>query len=110
MAGDSHPQVGPLFSAAQRQKPAAHEKKRQLGGRRYDRVPRAAGCGHIDVGGHTCGYTKDNTIAELGAFGVVYYLMMWAAEHDPRSTAEERAYALNQAASLRCAVFCQECR
>ncbi len=64
---------------------------------------------HIEVGSHTCG-TKDNTIAELGAYGTQYYLMLWIAEHDPRATPLERAFARNQADSLRCTCFCRECR
>jgi hypothetical protein len=64
---------------------------------------------HLQVGGHTCG-TKDSTIAEMGANGTQYYLMVWIAQHDPGATLQERAYAQNQADSLRCSSFCRECR
>jgi hypothetical protein len=61
---------------------------------------------------HTCEGTKDNTIAELGAFGVQYYLGVWIAEHAvaPALTAEERQYARVAAQLLRAGgAFCVEC-
>jgi hypothetical protein len=35
---------------------------------------------HIEFGSHTCG-NRDNTIAELGAWGVQYRLLEWLARH-----------------------------
>jgi hypothetical protein len=64
---------------------------------------------HIDGGGHPCG-TGDNRIADLGAFGVQYYLMMWIGTHDPTASEAERAYALNRAGWIRASSFCSECQ
>jgi hypothetical protein len=41
---------------------------------------------HIEIGGHTCNWQNgqlidDNTIVQLGAWGVQYYLEMWLADH-----------------------------
>jgi hypothetical protein len=38
---------------------------------------------HAEVGGHTCG-TDDETLEELGAWGVQYYLFIYIAEHSPQ--------------------------
>jgi hypothetical protein len=35
---------------------------------------------HAEIGGHTCG-TDDQTLQELGSWGVQYYLFTWLAEH-----------------------------
>lgn len=35
---------------------------------------------HAEIGGHTCGY-DDQTLQELGAWGVQHYLFTWLAEH-----------------------------
>jgi hypothetical protein len=57
---------------------------------------------------HTCG-NLDNTIAELGSFGVQYSLMLWIGSHWPAATPAERDFALNRAALLRSFAFCREC-
>jgi hypothetical protein len=57
---------------------------------------------------HTCG-TLDNTIAELGAYGVTYQLMVWIGTRWPAATQAERDYVLNRAALLRASAFCKEC-
>jgi len=70
---------------------------------------------HADGSPHTCTdnkgrYTKDKSIAEMGAFGVVYYLNEWLANHSD----EEREFRMNaatRAAMLRQSggAFCCEC-
>jgi hypothetical protein len=59
---------------------------------------------------HPCGF-RDNTIDQMGAFGVQYYLGVWIAEHaiSPALTAEERRHARNASDLLRSSAFCQEC-
>jgi hypothetical protein len=61
---------------------------------------------------HTCG-TKDQTLDELGAWGVQYYLSRWLAEHtDPTffsaGTFRPSAQLLRQADVLRTASFCRQ--
>jgi len=63
---------------------------------------------HPSWGGHPCG-DRDNTIAEMGAFGVQYSLLVWIGDHCPAASHAERTYALQAAAWLRSVVFCQEC-
>lgn len=46
---------------------------------------------------HTCG-TRDNTIAELGSYGVQYYVMLWIGTHWPAASQAERDFAVNRAA------------
>lgn len=59
---------------------------------------------------HTCGASADNTIAELGAYGVQYYLNVWLAEHSgPYVTEEEKRYSRNRADWMRVFSFCAEC-
>jgi hypothetical protein len=63
---------------------------------------------HIEAGPHTCS-SSDNTIAELGASGVQYYLMLWLGEHSTDILSQaDREYCLSNAASLKLG-FCQEC-
>lgn len=59
---------------------------------------------------HTCG-NADQSVAELGAWGVQYSLNVWMALHavSPALTAEDRAYCLNRAAFLAAYDFCSEC-
>jgi hypothetical protein len=38
---------------------------------------------HAENGGHTCDGINDETLDELGAWGVQYYLYLWMAEHSP---------------------------
>ena len=64
---------------------------------------------HIEFGGHTCGFTQDQRVAELGSFGVVYELLTWIGMHQPSATPQERDWALNAAEWLRWSAFCQEC-
>jgi hypothetical protein len=65
---------------------------------------------HIEVGPHTCG-TRDETVGQLGAFGVQYELvrLLSVDSASPLST-EERALAAVRAAELRRTAFCSECR
>jgi hypothetical protein len=63
---------------------------------------------HADGKPHTCG-TNDNTIAEMGAYGVTHDLMLWIGSHWPAATDQERAYGLYRAAVLRAGPFCKEC-
>jgi hypothetical protein len=65
---------------------------------------------HVRGAPHTCGQSQDNTIADLGAFGVQYHLLMWLANHWPEANQLEREYALNRAAWLRATAFCGECQ
>jgi hypothetical protein len=62
--------------------------------------------GHL----HTCG-NADQTLAELGAWGVQYYLNVWMALHALGGglTPDDRAYCLNRAAFLAAYDFCTEC-
>jgi hypothetical protein len=64
---------------------------------------------HIEFGPHTCGIGKDNTVVEMGAWGVQYSLALWLARHSSSLTAEQRDYALQRAAWLGSANFCREC-
>jgi hypothetical protein len=65
---------------------------------------------HGDRKPHTCG-TKDQTISEMGAFGVVYYFDLWLADHvlSPDLTVEERNYARWLSEVLRVGAFCVDC-
>ncbi len=62
---------------------------------------------------HTCnsmpsyGFTADRTIAELGSFGVDYYLKLWIAIHSDEHP-DTREYARHHAALAR-KEFCCEC-
>ena len=58
---------------------------------------------------HTCGFRA--SIADMGAFGVQYYLGIWIANHatSPTLTADERRYAASASDLLRGSAFCQEC-
>jgi len=53
---------------------------------------------HAEIGGHTCG-NDDQTLAELGAWGVQYWLFTWMAEHAPAGllSEEQAAAALGHA-------------
>ena len=60
--------------------------------------------------GHSCG-TNDQTIRELGAYGVTYYMYVWIGSHWPAATQDERDYALNRAERLRLSgAFCEFCQ
>ena len=67
---------------------------------------------HADGKLHDCG-SRDETIAELGAFGVEYYFALWVADHvvAPNLTTAERDYARMVAADLRGGggAFCAAC-
>ena len=65
---------------------------------------------HADGTRHTCG-NLDNTIAELGASGVQYYVMLWLGEHSVGGlmSTDERAYCVNRAQNVRYYSFCHEC-
>jgi hypothetical protein len=59
---------------------------------------------HADGGhSHSCGTGADQTIDELGAYGVQYYLNLWLAQHnvDPPLTREERLYSASRADLMR---------
>lgn len=60
--------------------------------------------------GHTCG-NRDVTIAEMGSFGVQYYMALWLADHAiaPPLTDDERRYARQSAREIRARTFCAEC-
>lgn len=59
---------------------------------------------------HTCGAGADATIAELGAYGVQYYLNLWLAEHSgDQLSPEGRRYSKNRADWMRFSSFCAEC-
>ncbi len=64
---------------------------------------------HISGPGHSCG-SNDTRIADLGPFGVQYYLMQWLGEHWREGTQAQCEYALNRAAWLQATAFCRECR
>jgi hypothetical protein len=63
---------------------------------------------------HTCaGATKDETLDELGAWGVQYYLTRWFAEHTDQAffsagTFSPSARLLKQAELLRMGSFCRQ--
>lgn len=60
---------------------------------------------------HTCGTGADSTIAELGAYGVQYYLNLWLAEHSgDHLSADDKRYSRNRADWMRYGSFCAECR
>lgn len=63
---------------------------------------------HAEGFPHTCRNVNDNTIDELGAWGVQYYLMVWLGTHTPAATLDERSYSINRAGFLRSS-FCFEC-
>jgi hypothetical protein len=60
---------------------------------------------------HSCGTGADQSIAELGAYGVQYYLNLWLARHtvEPALSVEERQYCASRADFMRYYSFCQEC-
>lgn len=63
---------------------------------------------HVRGPRHTCsGF--DNTISEMGGFGVQYLLMQWLGMHWPQATPVEREYALSRAVYLKWSSFCNEC-
>jgi hypothetical protein len=70
---------------------------------------------HNEGYGHTCG-SSDNTISELGAWGVQYYLLQWLAQHAnpvffraPGGTPDAyRRIALDQMLAVRGERFCGE--
>jgi hypothetical protein len=64
---------------------------------------------HIDHVSHQC-ENKDNTISELGAFGVQYYVLVWMSAHWPAAGQAEREYVQNRAEWLRASAFCRECQ
>jgi hypothetical protein len=53
---------------------------------------------HAEIGGHTCG-NDDQTLEELGAWGIQYYLFQYMAEYTPSDffTQEQRQMAINHA-------------
>jgi len=60
---------------------------------------------------HTCG-TRDQTLDELGAWGVQYYLTRWLAEHADQSffsgpSVQPSEILLRQAETLRTTSFCK---
>jgi hypothetical protein len=57
---------------------------------------------------HTCSSAKDNTIAEMGAFGIQYYFDLWMAESSSESS-EVKRYFAGRAWELRASAFCREC-
>ncbi len=70
---------------------------------------------HNEGYGHTCS-SNDKTIAEMGSWGVQYYLLQWLAQHtdpvffrapggDPDSY---RRIALNSMVMIRKSCFCNE--
>lgn len=63
---------------------------------------------HIEFGPHRCS-SFDINIAEMGAYGVQYSLMLWIGRHHLTATTAEREWALNRAAWLRHVAFCNEC-
>lgn len=69
---------------------------------------------HADGWPHTChytaanGYVGDKTIAEMGAFGVQYYLFDWIANHSDEDYLFKAA-ARGNAAGMRHSAFCCEC-
>jgi hypothetical protein len=67
---------------------------------------RHADGGHL----HNCGY-KDQTLAEMGAWGVQYSLDLWMGRHSVGTvlTPQEREYCLNRAAWIAAGNFCTEC-
>lgn len=62
---------------------------------------------HNEGFGHTCG-TKDNTIAELGAWGVEYYFLLWLGTHSDPSIVPDlyRSAASLDAQQMLSAFFC----
>lgn len=66
---------------------------------------------HVETGAHTCGTTRDMRIAELGAFGVEYHLLLYLAgrETSGLGTPEYRQYARVSAENVRVMGFCFEC-
>jgi hypothetical protein len=62
---------------------------------------------HIETGAHSCDY-RDNTIAEMGAFGVQYYYTVWLANYSDEPE-DMRAHWTWRAWALRKSAFCLEC-
>jgi hypothetical protein len=67
---------------------------------------------HSEGHTHTCG-TKDQTLEELGAWGVQYYLSRWFAEHTDQSAfatdpVRPGQWLLKQAEFLRKTQFCRQ--
>jgi hypothetical protein len=62
---------------------------------------------HIEAGIHSCG-SKDNTIAEMGTFGVQYYYLKWVADYSDEPDAL-KLQAAHMAWGLRGSGFCNEC-
>ncbi len=71
---------------------------------------------HNEGYGHTCNGQDDRTIAEMGSWGVQYYLLQWLAQHtDPaffRAPGMDpdayRRIALNDMVTIRYSRFCNE--
>jgi hypothetical protein len=61
---------------------------------------------------HSCGGGADQSIAELGAYGVQYSLNLWLGQHSAGDllSLEEKLYSLNRAEEMRYYSFCRECR
>ncbi len=60
--------------------------------------------------GHTCG-TNDRTLAEMGAWGVQYYLDAWLADYSDSSFISDPYYrqsAKSHAEDIRKTRFCDE--
>ena len=64
---------------------------------------------HAEANGfpHSCGRTKDNTIAEMGAFGIQYDFCTWMAEYSNQNE-DVRRYFAGRAWTLRASAFCRE--
>ena len=60
------------------------------------------------LGGST--YILDQSIEEMGAFGVQYYVLQWIGRHWTGGTAAEREYAVNHSEWLKIGAFCDECK
>jgi hypothetical protein len=71
---------------------------------------------HNEGLGHTCEGGNDQTLAEMGAWAVQYYLDLWLAEHSDRtflrpSSGDPNGYrslALANAETIRASRFCSE--
>jgi hypothetical protein len=64
---------------------------------------------HTFFEAHTCFFSKDRRIDELGAFGVQYYLDLWLGSHS-NLPQEYRKYFQYRAEALRNSAFCEECQ
>jgi len=60
---------------------------------------------HAEIGGHTCGH-DDQTLEELGSWGVQYYYFTWLAEHSAGWLTEQQKTGASYSADVALERIC----